>query len=129
MGRKIFVAGAGLVAAAAMAVVPVAAYAGASGATHPARAAAPHAAAAGSTHVEHFLIADTANNGNGKIIATGAFTAGGKDIEVNDNKDRMVFGDGSFVVRHPHAKSTFGFNPSTCVFHGTLKGKYRITNG
>ena len=94
-------------------------------------AVVPAAYAGGSGHTEYFRLVTNSTSSNAKpsVIATGFFTAGGTDEQVNNDTDVFHFGNGSLVVHHPHAHQTQSFNPKTCLFRLTLSGKYTLNKG
>src|SRR5579862_194238 len=72
--------------------------------------------------VEHFTgMSTNGNSSTSTVIATGAFTDGGKDHVLSNNKDRFVFPTGSFVVTH-HGKQHITFNGKKCLLSGTGHG-------
>ncbi len=82
---------------------------------------------------ERFTIIQASENG-GKVIATGAFTAVGTDVEQPSNgpsaTSTFVFPDGTITVtRTDNPGGTGDFNPVACVGHFTNTGTYVLTGG
>jgi hypothetical protein len=96
----------------------------------PAASAAPahtHPAVSGN---EHFQLMSTSGDTNGSpVIATGLFTAGGRDHVVNDSTDKFVFPKGTITVKHSQAKGPESFNPRTCLLRVNQHGTYRLVAG
>jgi hypothetical protein len=92
--------------------------------------AAP-AASANTTHsgTEHILILQTSDTGPQVIIANGPIHAQGRDITVNDNRDRFVFPKGNLAVWHKANTSHESFDPKTCLGRFTEKGVFTVLGG
>jgi hypothetical protein len=96
----------------------------------PAASAAPAHVRPAASGTEHFQLVSTSGNTNGRpVIATGLFTAGGKDHVVNDSTDRFVFPNGTVTVKHSNAKGPQSFDPRTCLLRVNQHGTYRLTGG
>jgi len=63
------------------------------------------------------------------VIATGLFTAGGRDHVVSNNVDKFVFPKGTITVRHSNSKGPQSFNPRTCLLRINQHGTYKILSG
>jgi hypothetical protein len=122
MARTSLTLGAVGLAVAAL-VVPLTA-AGATSATPTSR----HASAAKEEHFTAMSTATAVNSSTSTVIATGAFTAGGKDHVLTNNKDRFKFPDGSFVVTHK-GKQHITFNARKCLLSGTGHGTFVLSKG
>lgn len=96
----------------------------------PAASAAPaptHPAVSGT---EHFQLMSTSGDTNhSPVIATGLFTAGGRDHVLNDSTDRFVFPKGTITVKHSPGKGPQSLNPRTCLLRVNQHGSYRLTGG
>lgn len=71
--------------------------------------------------------------GGGPVIAHGAFSAAGTDVELSPNSDTgsgvFIFPGGTITAVHTTTSSTGTFNPKTCVAHFQFSGTYVITGG
>ncbi len=89
-------------------------------------ASAGDGAAAGRT--EAFRMVSGQVSGKASVVATGAFTAGGR-TNLNTNVATLRFYRGSFQV-NPHATQTHvHIDPRTCVLNAFQEGTYRIGHG
>src|SRR5689334_2652213 len=96
----------------------------------PAASAAPANARPAATGTEHFQLMSTNGDTNhAPIIATGLFTAGGRDHVVSNNVDKFVFPTGTITVRHSNGKGPQSFNPRTCLLRINQHGTYKILAG
>ena len=82
---------------------------------------------------ERFTIISTSENG-GKVIATGAFTAVGTDVEQPSDgpttHSTFVFPNGTIAVSRTDDPGVEGdFNPTACVGHFANTGTYVFTGG
>ena len=78
---------------------------------------------------ERFQVVTTSATTNKlSVIATGAFTAGGTDIEGRTTATER-FPGGSFKIRHHKTGGTRGFNPRTCLLTVSQHGTYTIGHG
>src|SRR3954470_24527921 len=64
------------------------------------------------------LIQSDPNVAGGPIAATGPIHAKGKDVVIDDSKDRFKFPDGNVVIKHKpdQGGSAESFDPVTCLF-------------
>lgn len=83
---------------------------------------------AGTGGIEHFTLVNSSPSGPGSIFASGVFNAGGTNYP-GGKTDEAVFADGTFKIHHGGVKTTFQFNPKTCIGHATGGGPYTIGNG
>jgi hypothetical protein len=82
------------------------------------------------TATEHFQIAnDNPTSNKNPLIAYGAFTAHGTDIEGNHNLARFVFRNGTLKIKHSNGKGTQKFNPRTCLLRINERGTYKVLGG
>jgi len=96
----------------------------------PAASAAPANARPAATGTEHFQLMSTNGDTNrAPVIATGLFTAGGRDHVVSNNVDKFVFPKGTITVRHSNSKGPQSFNPRTCLMRINQHGTYRLVSG
>jgi hypothetical protein len=96
----------------------------------PAASAAPVHARPAAVGTEHFqLMSVTGDTNRSPVIATGLFTAGGRDHVVNNNTDKFVFPKGTITVRHSNSKGPQSFNPRTCLLRVNQHGTYKILSG
>ena len=96
----------------------------------PAASAAPAHARPAVSGALHFQLMSTSGDTNhSPVIATGLFTAGGRDHVVNDSTDRFVFPKGTITVRHSPGKGPESLNPRTCLLRVNQHGSYRIIRG
>jgi len=96
----------------------------------PAASAAPVNARPAAVGTEHFqLMSTTGDTNHSPVIATGLFTAGGRDHVVSNNIDKFVFPKGTITVRHSNSKGPQSFNPRTCLLRVNQHGTYRILGG
>ena len=87
------------------------------------------AASSGRSQTERLRIISTkAISRRLSVIATGAFTSGGRDIP-GAKTDTMVFPGGRFNFRHLDKSFTASFNPSTCLNKETERGTFAIGHG
>jgi hypothetical protein len=86
-----------------------------------------HPAVSGS---ESIVIAttDPSHKAKSAVIASGAFTEGGRDTVQSKNVDLLKFADGSFLVTH-HGTAHYSFNRKTCYATGLLTGTYSLSHG
>jgi hypothetical protein len=98
--------------------------AGASGVAGIASAAAPH-----TSGTQHILLLQTNPNGSPVVIARGPIHAQGKDIVVNDSRDRFVFPKGALIVRHHATRHHDSFDKVTCYGRHTESGTYTVLGG
>jgi hypothetical protein len=92
-----------------------------------ASAAAP-AARPGFSGTEHFEILGTSpSSPRASMIATGAFTAGGVHVGVNNGK--AVFPGGTFKMKVHVGHSKRSFSRKTCLFRVSERGTYKISGG
>jgi len=63
------------------------------------------------------------------VTASGPIHAAGRDVVVNDNRDRFVFPKGTLVVAHHAVSSHDSFDPTTCLGRATETGTYQIVRG
>ena len=61
--------------------------------------------------------------------ATGPIHALGKDVQVNNKRDRFVFPKGAFVVEHHATASRQSFDKKNCTGRFTEQGTFRIVSG
>ena len=87
-------------------------------------------AASATTTTEHFQIVTT-NPATNKypLIAYGAITAHGTDIEGSHNLARFVFSNGTLKIKHSNGKGTQHFNPRTCLLQINQRGTYKVLGG
>jgi hypothetical protein len=96
----------------------------------PAASAAPAHVRPAISGIEHFrLMSTTGDTNHSPVIATGLFTAGGRDHVVSNNTDKFVFPKGTITVRHSNSKGPQSFNPRTCLLRVNQHGTYRILRG
>lgn len=96
----------------------------------PAAGAAPAHARPAATGIQRFqLMSTTGDTNHSPVIATGLFTAGGRDHVVNDSTDRFVFPKGTVTIRHSPGKGPQSLNPRTCLLRVNQHGTYRIVSG
>jgi hypothetical protein len=96
----------------------------------PAASAAPAHARPAISGIEHFqLMSTTGDTNHSPVIATGLFTAGGRDHVVSNNIDKFVFPKGTITVRHSNSKGPQSFNPRTCLLRVNQHGTYKILSG
>lgn len=87
----------------------------------------PASAASGT---EHVLIVQTSPTANTMpVSATGPIHALGKDIPINDNKDKFVFPKGTLLISHHKTSGSQHFDKATCTGRFTEKGIYHVTGG
>jgi hypothetical protein len=90
-------------------------------------AAASAAPAASGT--EHFQIMTTSPTTHKlSVIATGAFTAGGVEIEGKTTASERLPG-GTFKISHSRGTGKHTFNPRTCLLTLNLHGTYTLGHG
>lgn len=82
---------------------------------------------------ESFTIIEPSHAG-GPVIARGAFTAAGTDVELTPGSHApatgvFVFPAGTISVLHTVTSHSGTFNPKTCVAHFQISGTYVITGG
>lgn len=82
------------------------------------------------TATQHFQIVTT-NPATNKypLIAYGAITAHGTDIEGAHNMAVFKFANGSLKIKHSNGKGTQNFNPRTCLLQINQRGTYKIVGG
>lgn len=96
----------------------------------PAASAAPAHARPAAAGTERFQLMSTNGDTNGApIVATGLFTAGGRDHVVNNSTDKFVFPNGSITVKHSNGKGPQSFNPRTCLMRINQHGTYKLVAG
>jgi hypothetical protein len=96
----------------------------------PAASAAPAHTRPAASGTEHFQLMSTNGDTNrAPVIATGLFTAGGRDHVVNNSTDKFVFPKGTITVKHSPGKGPQSFNPRTCLLRVNQHGTYKITGG
>lgn len=96
----------------------------------PAASAAPAHAGPAVSGTEHFQLMSTTGNTNGSpVIATGLFTAGGRDHALSNNVDKFVFPNGTIKVKHSNSKGPQSFNSRTCLLRLNQHGTYKILSG
>jgi len=78
--------------------------------------------------VERFTIVKT-NDVNGRVIATGVFTAVGTDVATNASSDTFTFPNGTVVLSHTETEDHASFDPVSCVGRVSGHGTYTITGG
>ena len=98
--------------------------AGTTGIVSAAVAAAPH-----TSGTEHILALGTNPNGAPVVIARGPIHAQGKDVVVNDSRDRFVFPKGALIIRHHATGHHDSFDKVTCYGRHTETGTYTILGG
>ena len=99
--------------------------------TAAATSAGPTAHHAAGAKEEHFTAMSTntaVNSTTSTLIATGAFTDGGKDRVLSNHKDRFKFADGSFLVTHK-GKQHITFNAKKCLLAGKGHGTFVLSKG
>src|SRR5215469_3591315 len=83
----------------------------------------------GRSQTEHLRIMSTkAVSRRLSVIATGAFTSGGRDIPAAKT-DTIVFPRGRFKFRHLEKSFKANFDPSTCLNRETERGTFTISHG
>jgi hypothetical protein len=96
--------------------------------------ASPHHAAAGarpaSSTTESFSLVVGGASNTPDVIATGAFTDGGKD-KTGGQKDVLVLQHGNITLNHPNKASKFRqhLNQKTCLATVHGHGRYTLSNG
>ena len=77
------------------------------------------------------LIQSDPEESGGPIAATGPIHAKGKDVVIDDTKDRFKFPDGNVVIKHKPDKggSAESFDPVTCLFTFTEHGTWKTVSG
>jgi hypothetical protein len=96
----------------------------------PAASAAPAHARPATSGTEHFqLMSVTGDTNHSPVIATGLFTAGGRDHVVNNSTDKFVFLNGTITVKHSPGKGPQSFNPRTGLLRINQHGTYKILSG
>jgi hypothetical protein len=86
--------------------------------------------ASASAPTEHVTFLQTKSNGGPIVIAQGPVHARGKDIQVSQHKDRLVFPDGNLIIRHSRVgKPVNSFDPTTCYGRHRERGTYRVVRG
>ena len=88
--------------------------------------AASASAAAGRTEV--FRMVSGQVSGQASVVATGAFTAGGR-TNLNTNVATLRFYRGSFQVSPRSTQTHVHIDPRTCVLNAFQEGTYRIVHG
>ncbi len=124
MARKSVTLGAVAVAVTALVVPLTVTSAGATSASPTAH----HAAGAKEEHFTGMSTNTAVNSTTSTVIATGAFTAGGKDHQLSNHKDRFKFPNGSFVVTHK-GKQHITFNAKKCLLSGKGHGTFVLSKG
>jgi hypothetical protein len=82
------------------------------------------------TATEHFqIVTNSATSHKYSLIAYGAFTAHGTDVEGRHNLARFVFSNGTLKIKHSNGKGTQSFNPRTCLLKINERGSYKIVGG
>jgi hypothetical protein len=82
------------------------------------------------TRTEHFQAMSTNLVSNRtSLVAYGAFTAGGVDVQHNNNTDTFRFRGGTLHVTHKVAGGHHRFVKATCLNVITQHGTYKITRG
>jgi hypothetical protein len=82
------------------------------------------------TATEHFQFMSTSPTSNkSSLIAYGAFTTHGKDVEGRHNLSHFVFPNGTLKIKHSNGKGTQHFNPRTCLLQINERGTYKILGG
>jgi hypothetical protein len=89
----------------------------------------PTASASGGSGTEHFLALQTDVNGPQLVFGRGPVHAAGKDVTVNNNRDRFVFPDGVIVVEHHAQSSHQSSDPKNCLFQYRETGVYTLVGG
>ena len=87
------------------------------------------ASASSVTGTEHFLILQTGDSRVPSVTGSGPIHAAGRDIVVNDNRDRFVFPKGSLIVVHHAVRSHESFDPKTCLVRVDETGNYQVVRG
>jgi hypothetical protein len=96
------------------------------GATLAAASASPRASRAG---LERFRILSTKAAAHYQVmIATGAFTAGGRVVLYKNNGTAML-NRGTFVIERSVASTSVNASPSTCLFSEHQKGTFVLSQG
>jgi|SRR5215472_6332785 len=90
--------------------------------------AAAHASSGRSQTEQLRIVSTKAISRRLSVIATGAFTSGGRDIPAAKT-DTMVFPGGRFKFSHLEKSFTASFNPSTCLNRETERGTFSIGRG
>ena len=77
------------------------------------------------------LIQSDPNVAGGPIAANGPIHARGKDVVIDDFKDRFKFPDGNVVIKHKPDKgsSAQSFDPVTCLFTFSEHGTWKTVDG
>ncbi len=79
---------------------------------------------------EHFRLLTGGEDTNGApVIATGLFTAGGRDHVVSNSTDKFVFPNGTITVKHVNGKGSQSFSTRTCLARISGPGTYRLVRG
>ncbi len=68
------------------------------------------------------------NNGQ-TVIASGTVFAVGESIPIDEDHDRFVFPNGSFLVTHPETSNDERFNEVACLGTATFAGTYTLSQG
>ena len=63
------------------------------------------------------------------LSTTGPIHALGKDVQLNDSKDRFVFPKGDLSVSHERTSGSQSFDKVTCTGRFTEKRIYHVTGG
>lgn len=82
------------------------------------------------TGSEHFQFVNTSPTSNkSPLIAYGAFTAHGTDVEGAHNTSVFKFANGTLKVKHSNGTGKQSFNPKTCLLQINQRGTYKIVGG
>ena len=65
----------------------------------------------------------------GTVVATGAISGVGEDIETSEDTDTFRFPQGDVNIDHPQTGGSEDFNEVACIGRFTFSGTYDITSG
>lgn len=84
----------------------------------------------GASGIERLQFMSTSPTSNKTtVIARGAFTAGGVDIETSNSTDTLKFPNGTIRIRHSNPTGPATFNPRTCLNTVNQHGTYTVVGG
>ena len=78
---------------------------------------------------EHFQLMSDNNSNRDALVASGAFTAGGVDIQGKGNVDLVKLPGGTFKITHRQTGGTQHFNPRTCLMVIKQTAGYMLSDG
>ena len=90
-------------------------------------AAAPQTARTATEHFQEMSASPTSSKAS--VIAYGAFTAAGVDVENTNNTDTFRFPGGSFLLTPKYTVQNEHLNKATCLLTENLRLTYKISRG